>query len=187
MRYKINFDRVINQLTPYYLGGRRLILYLQSCMSPLRKKNDEFIDWAKETRIEAAMTSQIFKLEWFLNRKFQKYFLDPEQRITIQNGMKPGVPLFYQNVTDSKDFIPTPLYRKDEGTETAVFHYNNEQTTDSSYSFMVYYPALNINPSTNLLEDGVSENEFLGMLRFYIERYRISNKTYTIICNDERI
>ena len=70
MRYYINFDKTINQLVPYYIGGRKLILYLQALMSPLRRLNDDFVSYAKETRIEAAMTSQIFKFEWFLNHKF---------------------------------------------------------------------------------------------------------------------
>lgn len=74
MRYFINFDKTINQLVPYYIGGRKLILYLQALMSPLRRVNDDFVEYAKETRIEAAMTSQIFKFEWYLNRKFKKYF-----------------------------------------------------------------------------------------------------------------
>lgn len=63
MRYFINFDKTINQLVPYYIGGRKLILYLQALMFPLRRVNDGFVEYAKETRIEAAMTSQIFKFD----------------------------------------------------------------------------------------------------------------------------
>ena len=74
MRYAINFDKTINRLVPYYIGGRRLILYLQALMKPLQEANDAFVEYAKETRIEASMTSQKFKFEWFLNRKFSKYF-----------------------------------------------------------------------------------------------------------------
>lgn len=91
MRYYINFDKTINQLVPYYIGGRKLILYLQALMSPLRRLNDDFVSYAKETRIEAAMTSQIFKFEWFLNHKFSKYFAHGG-RISIKNTAVLGVP-----------------------------------------------------------------------------------------------
>ena len=62
MRYRINFDKTINQLVPYYLGGRRLILYLQALIRPLQQANESFVEYAKETRIEAAMTSQDYQV-----------------------------------------------------------------------------------------------------------------------------
>lgn len=96
MRYFINFDKTINQLVPYYLGGRKLILYLQALMSPLRKLNDGFVEYAKETRIEASMTSQIFKFEWYLNRKFSKYFLNGGV-ISIKNSEGLGVPIYNES------------------------------------------------------------------------------------------
>lgn len=91
MRYYINFDKTVNQLVPYYIGGRKLILYLQALLHPLRKLNDDFIAYAKETRIEAAMTSQIFKFEWYLNRKFKQYFIHGG-KITIKNSEVLGTP-----------------------------------------------------------------------------------------------
>ena len=93
MRYYINFDKTVNQLVPYYIGGRKLILYLQALLHPLRKLNDDFIAYAKETRIEAAMTSQIFKFEWYLNRKFKQYFIHGG-KITIKNSEVLGTPIY---------------------------------------------------------------------------------------------
>lgn len=34
MRYVIDFAKTINRLVPYYIGGRKLILYLQALMKP---------------------------------------------------------------------------------------------------------------------------------------------------------
>ena len=93
MRYYINFDKTINQLTPAYIGGRKLILFMKSLAHPLRALNDAFVEWAKETRIEASMTSQIFKFEWYLNRKFSKYFVNQSNRIAITNVVPTGVPI----------------------------------------------------------------------------------------------
>lgn len=34
--YKIDTDKMVNQLVPHYLGGRRLVLFLQSLLAPLK-------------------------------------------------------------------------------------------------------------------------------------------------------
>ena len=71
--YRINTDRMVNQLVPHYLGGRKLILFLQAILQPLNSLNVKWKEWADEKRIEAAMTSQVIMMEYFLNHKFRKY------------------------------------------------------------------------------------------------------------------
>lgn len=184
MRYAINFDKTINQLVPYYLGGRKLILFLQSCIKPLQADNQAFVEWAKETRIEASMTSQIFKLEWFLNRKFSKYFDDSTQKITIKNGEKIGTPIFNESAQDVDDADQFIIYNKSEQKNgTGVLFHSNELTEGASYSFLVSCPKLWKSPSSGLLKDGVTENEFISMLSYYIDKYKISGKTYKITIN----
>ena len=184
MRYKINFDKTINQLVPYYLGGRKLILFLQSCIKPLQVLNLSFVEWAKETRIEASMTSQIFKLEWYLNRKFAKYFDDSAQKITIKNGEIIGTPIFNQSaqdVLDSEQFI---IYEQSEKeVDTAVLFHQNELTEENMYSFLVCCPKLWKSDSSGLLRNGITEVEFVSILSHYIDKYKISGKTYKIIIN----
>lgn len=183
MRYSINFDKTINQLVPYYLGGRRLILFLQSCIKPLQSVNDEFVNWAKETKIEAAMTSQIFKFEWFLNRKFQKYFQDPSQRITIKNGEKIGTPIYNQSAQDITDAEQLVLYHENENSGGVVMYHSNELTEGASYSFLVCCPTLWKDDKSQKLRDGITEQEFIAMLTHYVDKYKISGKTYKIIFN----
>ena len=64
MRYKLPIDKLVNQLVPHYLGGRKYILFIQSLVYPLKIINDRFIDFAKERHIEARMTSQVMYFEW---------------------------------------------------------------------------------------------------------------------------
>lgn len=179
MRYKINFDKTINQLVPYYLGGRKLILFLQSCIKPLQSVNDSFVEWAKETRIEASMTSQIFKFEWFLNRKFKKYFADQNERITIINGGKMGTPIYYQSATDIPDSEQFIIFGQEEEGESKKLYYSNELTEDAAFSFTVSCPKL-LKSEEGLLVGGITEKEFLSMVSFYVNKYRISGKTYNI-------
>lgn len=194
MRYRINFDKTINQLVPYYLGGRRLILFLQSCIKPLQSTNEDFEDYAKETRIEAAMTSQIFKLEWFLNRKFKKYFCNPDDLIVIKNGEKLGVPVFNQLASDINDNDQFKLWEMTEikdGEKTTTLYYSDEKTIGSSHSFLVCVPALNLKKddkgilTDQLVVDGITIAQFTAMVRHWVDKYRISSKTYNVIINTD--
>lgn len=173
MRYIINFDKTINQFVPHYIGGRKLILYLQALMKPLQTLNDAFSEYAKEQRIEAAMTSQIFYFEWFLNRKFSKYFLNGGQ-ITIKNSERLGVPIQWEDadVSDSENLL---LYKEEENMKNVALYHSDEQTDESSHSFIVNSPAIN----TQL----ISLEKYQAMLSYYIDKYRLSGKTYIIKFN----
>lgn len=174
MRYVIDFAKTINRLVPYYIGGRKLILYLQALMKPLQDVNDAFVEYAKETRIDASMTSQKFKFEWFLNRKFGKYFANGG-RILIKNSEHLGTPIYYGNAN-----IPLSdhlvMYYASEGNNNVELRYQNEKTTEESVSFVVSSPAIN----TSL----ISQEKYEAMLRYYIDKYRISGKTYHINYTD---
>lgn len=172
MRYFINFDKTINQLVPYYLGGRKLILYLQALMSPLRRVNDAFVEYAKETRIEAAMTSQIFKFEWYLNRKFKKYFANGG-RIAIKNSEALGTPIYHEsaNIDVEQNML---VYRdKEPGmTRQLILYRSDEQTDESTVSFIVTTPQIDTK--------FITEQKYIAMLKYVIDRYRLANKTYII-------
>lgn len=176
MRYKIDFKKLVNRFVPHYMGGRKLILYLQSCVEPLQDVSNAFSNWAKETRIEASMTSQVFKLEWFLNRKFSKYFINSGERISIKNGEKLGVAIYYQSASiDTKDNML--LYQESEGArQGAVLYHSDDTTTESSHSFTVYSPAIDTTK--------ISQESYHAMLSYYIDKYKISNKSYIIKYND---
>ena len=174
MRYTINFDKTINQFVPHYLGGRKLILLLQALMSPLQKLNDYFSTWAKETRIEASMTSQVFKFEWYLNRKFKKYFIDGDSRISIQNGIKLGAPIYRENgdIDDKENMV---IYQESEKRESAPLFYSYETMGIGDVSFVVNSPIID--------ESLITREAYVAMLSYYVDKYRLSNKTYKIIFN----
>lgn len=172
MRYVINFCKTINQLVPYYLGGRKLILYLQALMKPLQSLNESFINYAKETRIEAAMTSQIYKFSWYLNRKFSHYFAT-SGRITIKNSESLGTPIYSSsaNVSVEDNIV---LYKQEEQNsgKQLVLYRSDEQTQESEVSFIVTTPKID----TRLIE----ESKYIAMLKYVIDKYRLANKTYII-------
>lgn len=175
MRYRINFDKTINQLTPSYIGGRKLILFMQALVRPLQSLNDSFSEYAKETRIEASMTSQILPFTWFLNRRFKKYFLDSKGRISITNMTVSGVPIYNEDA-DIPQADNLSLYHEKEGvTNGRKFYYEDERTDENSCSFIVHTPKVD-----NTL---ISNEAYLAMLSYQIDKYRLAGKTYKIIFN----
>ncbi len=175
MRYSINFDKLVNRLVPYYMGGRKLILYLQAIIKPMQDINDDFVPYTQETLIEASMTSQIFKFEWYLNRKLKKYFVDSSKKISISNGSHLGVPIYYGNASiPLSDHIL--MYYDKESVNSLELRYQREKTVINSTSFIVYSPQIN----TQL----ITLEQYDKMLKGYIDKYRISNKTYIISYTD---
>jgi hypothetical protein len=175
MRYRINFDRIINQFSTYYLSGRKLILYLQALVKPLQTINNEFAEWAKETKIEATMTSQIIKLEWFLNRKFDKYFLDNSQHIFIKNGKRAGVAIYSETANIPQEENLLLKYESEDEKNSASLHYNGELTDENECSFFVYSPKID----ARLL----SEEAYVAMITYHVDKYKISGKTFKVKFN----
>ena len=172
--YKIDTDKMVNQLVPHYLGGRRLVLFLQSLLAPLKSLGAIWEDWATNKRIEAAMTSQVIMLEYFLNRKFNQYLLDPSQRIVISDGDTPGAPLYWEAaLSDISDMI---LYAKNENSsKNPVLRWKDEKMITTDYSFTVSCPPINTQK--------ISEEELTAMISYYVGLYRIAGKKFIVIYN----
>ena len=173
-RYSINFDRLMNMLIPYYLRNRQYVLFMQSLIYPLQIKNEEFINFAKEKKIEASMTSQVILFTWYLNHKYNQYFVDPTDSVIIEDSIDIGVPVYRHkdpnqipytiwNVADNWDSV------KDTNEEPPVFFYKQENITINKTSFSVSVPAINI-----------PQEDFVPMIANTIKMYRIAGKTFQI-------
>lgn len=171
--HKINVDRLVNQLVPHYLGGRRLILFLQSCLKPLQTANDRWVEWVQEKKVEASLTSQVILMEYYLNKKFKKYFKDKDKRIIISDGTVPGVPIYFQSAGENiSKFV---LYNEDENGKKQPFQWQNEKSSSNDVSFIVFCPYVN----TNI----ITEKELSGMISYVIDKYKVAGKSYRIEFN----
>lgn len=180
MRYKLPTDKLINRLVPYYLSGRRYILLLQSFVWPLRVLNDWFTVFAREKHIEARMTSQVMYFEWFLNYKFSRYFADSADRIFITESTPLGVDLYRENALNSRPFT---VWKENEQVATAnlleeprEFYQLAEERAISKVSFLVNVPTITI-----------ATKEFVYMLSFVVNTYKVAGKTYLIKIDGEEI
>lgn len=180
MRYDLPTDKLINRLVPHYLSGRRYILFLQSLVWPLRKLNEEFKAFTREKHIEARMTSHVIYLEWFLNHKFGKYLEDDRDRIFIRDSESIGVDLYHEDAENSRPF--TLWYNGEEISgvkeeeQPRPFYLYAEEKQINKVSFMVCVPPVRINTQ-----------EFVYMLSYIVNTYRIAGKTYLIKIDQQEI
>lgn len=147
-------------------------------MRPLKTLNDIFVAWAKEKRIEATMTSQIIMLEWFLTRKFKEYFVDHSQTIQVVESKPTGIPFYNEDAKGVQTYEHVLLMRQSEKDSkgTVVLRGEHESVVTANVSFLVRCPKLKL--------DQEGKEEFLNMLRYWIDRYRIANKTYNIFIEE---
>ena len=180
MRYRLPIDRLINQIVPHYLPGRRFILFLQSLVYPLQTLNDRFVLFARSKQIEARMTSQVLYFEWYLNHKFGQYLADPAERIFISESVPIGVPLYNQGASYSKPF--TLWYEAEQVAATndderpQVMYLTAEEKAINKVSFMVCVPEISI-----------PEHEFVYMLSHVVNTYKVAGKTFLIKIDSKEI
>lgn len=178
MRYKLPIDRLVNQLVPHYLPGRRFILFVQSCLYPLQSLNGRFRAFARERHIEARMTSQVIYFEWYLNYRFGKYLKDSRDRIFIKDSESAGVDLYHEQAEYQRPF--TVWYNGEDITATdqaehpRPFYRLGEEKLINRVSFVVCVPPITI-----------PARELVYMLSFAVNRYRIAGKTYLIKIDKE--
>lgn len=171
--YKIDTDRLVNQLVPHYMGGRKLILFLQSCLQPLKSIAEEWKEWADDKRIEAGMTSQIIMLEYFLNRKYKKYFADKAQRIVVSDGTVNGVPIYWEG-SGSIGLDELVLYNESESKESSSkpFKWKDEKSASSEVSFIVNCPSVDTTQ--------ITKSELTAMISYWVNKYRIAGKKFIV-------
>ncbi len=173
MRYKLNIDRIINQMVPYYLSGRKYILFLQSLLSPLQSLNNSFVKFAKEKQIEARMTCQSIYFEWYLNYKFSRYLRDKNDAIYIKDSEVLGVDLYQEISAYNKPFTVwyenEPVITSNQAEKPREFYYLSEEKIINKVSFIVCVPAITI-----------QEQEFVYMLSYAVNTYKLAGMTYLI-------
>lgn len=171
--YRVDTDGLANKLIPHYLGGRRLVLYVQSLLKPLDTLNKTWKEWADEKRIEAAMTSQVIMLEYYLNRKYKKYLTDKSKHIIISDGEVNGVPMYWES-SDSTGVDTLTIYQESEGKESSkAFRWKDEKMAESDCSFLVCVPSID--------EQRISKDELSAMISYHVSKYRIAGKKFKVI------
>lgn len=181
MRYRLPTDRLVNMLVPHFLSGRKYVLFLQSLIHPLYTLNERFAVFAREKQIEARMSSQVLYFEWFLNDKFRHCFSDKQESIVIEESTAIGVDIYHEGAAYSKPY--TLWYENevlavvDEKENPREFYRSSEEKCINKVSFVVSVPQIS----------GIEEKEFVYLLSYLVNTYKIAGKTYLIKINSKEI
>lgn len=126
------------------------------------------------------MTSQVIYFEWYLNHKFRKYLANADDNIFITESSPLGVDIYHQSAVISKPF--TVWYEGEavltsrEDEKPREFYHTAEEKAINKVSFMVNVPTITI-----------ATKEFVYMLSFVVNTYKIAGKTYLIKIDGEEI
>ncbi len=108
--YSIDISKQVNRLVPWYLRGRRMLLFLQGISYPLNFFNDSetgFNGWAHRKLYELSMTAQKLRLEWHINN-----VIVPENNIELVEGGRVTI--------SPSSYSSTILFFRDEITDQAT-------------------------------------------------------------------
>lgn len=83
----IDNAKLIGRLLPFWVRGRKLSLFLQALLSPLKYTHTKFQRWALEIYIANHITSQKLSLEWYLKFKLKSHFINENDSFFITNGI----------------------------------------------------------------------------------------------------
>lgn len=182
--YSINTARQVCRLLPYYLRGRKMILFLQAVSSPLSFFNTgdtAFNPWAHRKLLELSMNGQKIRLEWWLNNIFVSDYgitLRPGQLITIReeevgNAIvysrreirnHDSAPLFYPH------YIPTVTRLRENVADAAkkntVTRYRNEAGGQGAW-FVITIPYAGEDHQDIIRKVGLSISKFVPVGTMY--------------------
>lgn len=86
--YKIDNAKLICRLLPFFVRGRKMILFLEAAASPLVSLHNKFLSWAYETIVDVHATFQEQLFVWYLNHKFRKHFIDDNDSFYVSQSQE---------------------------------------------------------------------------------------------------
>lgn len=141
-QFKIDINKAICRLLPFYLRGRRIILFLEGIAKPLDNFNNgenSFASWADKTLLSASMSAQPMRLEWYLNHLYKEKW-QLKSNITVTN------------------YAPTQtvIYRRDECSENGDANGKNTPLSPNMIPLIVYTKDERKHPSTIKIKEEVA-------------------------------
>jgi hypothetical protein len=165
-KYQIDNARAICRLLPFWIRGRKTILFLEAVAHPLKSVHDTFKEWAYERLIDAAITSQQLSLVWYLNHRLRKYFTNPNDSFRITSDAFAEGEVIYNF---SENYLSGNHYAYDLEEE---IQQATENMTLKNFDEGVEYNADIVIIAPNITETSdYSENNYKNEIRRYVDAY----------------
>ena len=176
-RYSINTARTICETTPFFVRGRKLLLFLEAVAHPLVSIHDEFKKWAVERNIEASVTSQILPLQWYLTYKFKSIFLDKTNSFRIIDNTMSDAWLSYKDEHMAIELKKVLTNVDEENLPEGFTNLRIENSTESDGAEMSEYTI--IAPAIQEIAKYTNVN-YLNDIRKIMSKYLTTQVKYEI-------
>jgi len=175
-KYQIDNARAICRLLPFWIRGRRMILFLEAVSHPLKKVHDAFKEWAYERLIDATITSQQISLVWFLNHRLRKYFINQGDSFRITSDAFSEGEIVYNF---SENFLTGNHYAYDYGEEVEPA---TENMLLKNFNEGVTYNADIIIIAPDIVEtEEYGKENYKNEIRRYIDSYITVPDKYEVL------
>lgn len=177
-RYEVNSKTLVGRLVPFFLRGRRMLLFLSAVSSPLDSVNRPFLTWARNTIIDAATTSQVIVMKWMLKSKLQGYFKDSKDEFEFDTYDRSNYATLYENQAEQLDhpeikkiYMPENASETlGEGIEQVIIRDRGEITSESNEIRIIAPPH----------NSKISDAQYEQKIRQCVEPYIIYDVEYQI-------
>lgn len=175
-KYQIDNARAICRLLPFWIRGRKMILFLEAISHPLEKIHDAFKEWAYERLIDAAITSQQLSLVWFLNHRLRKHFVNQGDSFRITSDAFSEGEIVYNF---SENLLAGNHYAYDYGEEVEPA---TENMLLKNFNEGVTYNADIIIIAPDIVEaEGYGKENYKNEIRRYIDSYITVPDKYEVL------
>ena len=140
----INNERLVGMLLPFWARGKKMFLFLLSCLRPLVSLHSNFSSWALERYIESHITGQKYPLEWYLTYKLSSHFQDKNARfrITYGEGDAQNVMFFGIEYYKSNQYTAPIYYKSEDKAQDEMILYYRGEKEEKNGVMTVYAPAI---------------------------------------------
>ena len=114
--YKIDNAKLICRLLPFFVRGRKMILFLEAAASPLVSLHNKFLSWAYETIVDVHATFQEQLFVWYLNHKFRKHFIDDNDSFYVSQSQEgDGLIVFNTDEHEMMKIFSSRIFNNEQG------------------------------------------------------------------------
>jgi len=168
MSWFLDLDRIASRLIPKKLRNNRMFQWVRSTVSPLEDVNADFMLFAEQKLVEAAMSSQTMLLEGYLNDLYSSEFADPTTEfIEIIHSYEQADATYFTDETPSGGHMV--VYNGSESPTSPSIFFDAEDSGMLPEDFGVVVP---ISLQGN-------ESVIRGIMGI-VDKYKIDTKTYSI-------
>ena len=170
--------KIISRLLPFWLKGKKAILFLSAILNPLKAVHNNFRAWALEHFIIAHITAQKQSLEWYLTYRLKEHFVHEDDMFeVIQDVGTPENIIFFNRESNSIDTYTAPVFFADEADDTEMIIYSKGEIHEATKIANIYAPAI-------VQTLSYAESDYIRDINTILRRFMTNFRQYNIIISE---